>query len=83
VLRALVGVESGSFAASVAIRAPGHSALRGHHHAPISTLLCHLGIGRPHARTEIICLVHGNHATVITYTGDVLGEYTINPEKDY
>lgn len=45
--------------------------------------LRHLGIGRGHARTEVICLVHGSHATVITTTGDVLGEYTIDPEKDY
>ncbi|MBS3181935.1 hypothetical protein [Leucobacter manosquensis] len=45
--------------------------------------LRHLGIGREHARTEIICLVHAHHATVITHTGDVLGEYTIDPEKDY
>lgn len=45
--------------------------------------LRHLGIGRGHARTEIICLVHGSHATVITTTGEVLGEYTIDSEKDY
>lgn len=45
--------------------------------------LTHLGIGRGHARTEIICLIHGHHATVITHTGDVLGEYTIDPTKNY
>lgn len=45
--------------------------------------LTHLGIGRGHARTEIICLIHGHHATVITHTGDVLGEYTIDPAKNY
>ena len=45
--------------------------------------LKHLGIGREHALTEIICLVHGHHATVITHTGEVLGEYIIDPEKDY
>lgn len=45
--------------------------------------LKHLGVGRRHARTEIICLVHGHDATVITHTGEVLGEYVIDPEKDY
>ena len=45
--------------------------------------LRHLGIGRAHARTEVICLVHNTHATVITHTGDVLAEFTINPGKDY
>lgn len=43
----------------------------------------HLGIGRGHARTEVICLIHNDHATVITHTGEVLGEYTIDPERDY
>lgn len=45
--------------------------------------LLHLGIGRAHARTEIICLVHGTHATVITHTGDVLAEFEIDPQKNY
>lgn len=45
--------------------------------------LRHLGIGREHARAEVICLVHAHHATVITHSGDVLGEYIIDPEKDY
>ena len=45
--------------------------------------LRHLGVGRGHARTEVICLVHGYDATVITHNGEVLGEYVINPEKDY
>lgn len=45
--------------------------------------LRHLGVGRGHKGTEIICLVHGAHATVITHTGEVLGEYVINPDKDY
>lgn len=45
--------------------------------------LRHLGIGRAHARTEIICLVHNQAATVITHTGEVLAEFTINTEKDY
>lgn len=45
--------------------------------------LRHLGIGRGHARTEVICLVRGHEATVITHHGDILGEYTINPAKNY
>lgn len=45
--------------------------------------LRHLGIGRGHARTEVICLVHGSHATVITTTGEVLGECIIDLGKDY
>lgn len=45
--------------------------------------LLHLGMARGHARTEVICLVHGYHAPVITHTGDDLGEYTIDTEKDY
>lgn len=45
--------------------------------------LRHLGIGRPHARTEVICLVHSSEATVITHDGNLLAEFTINPAKDY
>lgn len=41
----------------------------------------HLGIGRAHARTEIICLVQGHTATVITHDGDALAEFVIHPEK--
>ena len=29
------------------------------------------------------CLVHASHAAGITTTGEVLGEYIIDPEKDY
>lgn len=42
-----------------------------------------LGIGRERARTEIICLVHGTHATIITHTGGVLAEFVIDPQKNY
>lgn len=43
-----------------------------------------LHIGRAHARTEIICLVHNNDATVITLaTGELLSEFTLNPDKNY
>lgn len=43
--------------------------------------LKHLGIGRGHARVEVICLVHGHEATVITPHGDVIAEFMIDPER--
>ncbi|KHK96567.1 hypothetical protein LK09_14595 [Microbacterium mangrovi] len=46
--------------------------------------MLHLGIGRAHARTEIACLIHNQHATVISIsTGEVLGEYTLDPTHSY
>jgi transposase InsO family protein len=46
--------------------------------------LLHLGIGRAHARTQIICLIHNLDATVINNnTGLVLAEFTLNPNRDY
>lgn len=45
--------------------------------------MLHLGIGRGHARTEIIALIHNTKATVITSDGTVLGEYDINPATGY
>jgi transposase InsO family protein len=45
--------------------------------------MLHLGVGREHNKTEVIALVHGLTATVITTRGEVLGEYNINPEKGY
>ncbi|WP_168220073.1 hypothetical protein [Salinibacterium sp. dk2585] len=45
--------------------------------------MLHLGIGRPHARTDIIALIHNNNATVITHDGTVLAEFTLNPNKGY
>ncbi|MDP3209193.1 MAG: IS481 family transposase [Rhodoglobus sp.] len=46
--------------------------------------LLHLGIGRAHARTQIICLVHNLDATIIdNTTGVVLAEFTLKPTNDY
>jgi len=46
--------------------------------------LHHIGIGRTHARTHVLLLVHDRHVRVIaTTTGEVLRELTINPNKDY
>ncbi|WP_159622030.1 integrase core domain-containing protein [Ruania rhizosphaerae] len=49
-----------------------------------SARMLHLGIGRAHARTEIICLVHNDHATVINAaTGEILTEHTLDPTRTY
>jgi transposase InsO family protein len=46
--------------------------------------LLHLGIGRAHTRTEIICLVHNDNATIIALdTGELLAEFTLDPTKNY
>lgn len=45
--------------------------------------MLHLGVGRAHARTEAIVLIHNDHATVITPTGATLATYTLNPERGY
>lgn len=45
--------------------------------------MLHLGIGRAHARTEIICLIHNNDATISTHDGTVLAEYVLDPTRDY
>lgn len=45
--------------------------------------MTHLGYGRAHARTEVIILIHGLHATTITHTGEVVAEHHLNPAKSY
>jgi len=45
--------------------------------------LLHLGIGRAHARTDVIALIHNTDATVMTSDGTILGEYNINPNQGY
>lgn len=46
--------------------------------------LRHLGVGRAWKRTPIVMLVHANQATVIHQkTGEILGEYTLDPNKNY
>lgn len=40
----------------------------------------HLGIGRAHARTEIIALIHNRDTTIITAdNGDTLATFTLDP----
>ncbi len=45
--------------------------------------MLHLGIGRSHARTDIVALIHNTEAVVIALDGTVLGEYDINPNHGY
>jgi len=46
--------------------------------------LLHLGIGRAHSRTEIICLIHNDNATIAaTETGEVLATFTLDPTHGY
>lgn len=46
--------------------------------------MLHLGIGRTHARVEIICLIHNNEAIISTReTGEIITEFTLNPAHGY
>ena len=46
--------------------------------------LRHIGVGRTHARTHVILLVHDLHVRVINaITGELLRELTIDTSKDY
>ena len=46
--------------------------------------LHHIGIGRTHARTHVILLVHDLHIRVVNaITGELLRELTLNPDIDY
>ena len=45
--------------------------------------MLHLGIGRPHAGTDVIILIHNTRATVIDPDGTVLSEHRIDPERTY
>ena len=46
--------------------------------------LCHLGVGRAHTGTPILMLIHDKDITVSDLnTGHILGDYTIDPSKDY
>ncbi|EFQ83958.1 integrase core domain protein [Aeromicrobium marinum DSM 15272] len=46
--------------------------------------LRHIGIGRPHARTHVILLIHDLHVRVIAATtGELLRELTIDLSRDY
>ncbi len=45
--------------------------------------LHHLGIGRRHAGTNVLILVHDLHIRVLTTDGDLLQELQLDPTKDY
>ncbi|MGI8536315.1 MAG: integrase core domain-containing protein [Mycobacteriales bacterium] len=45
--------------------------------------LHHLGIGRRHAGTNVLILVHDLHIRVLTTDGELLQELQLDPTKDY
>ncbi|MCX6406341.1 MAG: IS481 family transposase [Propionibacteriales bacterium] len=46
--------------------------------------LHHIGIGRTHARTHVILLVHDLHVRIVNAaTGELLRDLEIDPERDY
>jgi transposase InsO family protein len=45
--------------------------------------LHHIGIGRRHAGTDILVLVHDLNIRVLTTDGDLLRELILNPSRDY
>jgi transposase InsO family protein len=46
--------------------------------------LHHIGIGRTHARTHVILLIHDLHIRVVAApTGELLRELTLDPRRDY
>jgi hypothetical protein len=50
----------------------------------IAGQLRHIGIGRTHARTRVILLVHDLHVRVVNaVTGELLRDLIIDPSKDY
>ncbi len=42
--------------------------------------LHHIGIGRTHARTPVILLIQDLHVRIIAATGELLREFTIDPD---
>ena len=50
----------------------------------IAGQLRHIGIGRTHARTRVILLVHDLHVRVVNAaTGELIRELIVDPSKDY
>jgi hypothetical protein len=45
--------------------------------------LHHIGIGRAHAGTDILVLVHDLHIRVLNHDGELLRELHLDPTKDY
>jgi hypothetical protein len=50
----------------------------------INGRLHHIGIGRTHARTHVILLVHDLHVRIVdAATGELYRELLIDPNRDY
>jgi transposase InsO family protein len=45
--------------------------------------LHHIGLGRRHAGTRVLVLVHDLHVRVLTDSGELLRELTLDPARDY
>jgi transposase InsO family protein len=45
--------------------------------------LHHIGLGRRHAGTTVLILVHDLHVRIITTSGTPLRDFQLNPDKDY
>ncbi|HET7524140.1 MAG TPA: IS481 family transposase [Acidimicrobiales bacterium] len=45
--------------------------------------LHHIGIGREHAGTPILLLIHGPNVRIITQDGEILRELTLDPNRNY
>jgi transposase InsO family protein len=45
--------------------------------------LHHIGIGRAHARTRVLVLVHDRDVRILTTDGELLRELTLDPTRDY
>ncbi len=45
--------------------------------------LHHIGLGRRHAGTRVLVLVHDLHIRVLSEDGELLRELTLNPTRDY
>jgi hypothetical protein len=45
--------------------------------------LHHIGIGRRHAGTTVLILVHDQHVRIITSSGQLLRDFQLDPNRDY
>jgi hypothetical protein len=45
--------------------------------------LHHIGLGRRHAGTRVLVLVHDLHIRVLNDTGELIRELTLDPSRDY
>ena len=45
--------------------------------------LHHIGVGRRHAGTHVLVLVHDLHIRVLTNDGELIPELELDPGKDY